>query len=133
MLASDVIRVSIRRPYAEVYDFLAEPMNFTRWASNPDSDIEPLDGGDWLVELPRGKSAIRFSPRNNFGVLDYQVFPPGGNGGPTTPVRLVANEEGATLFLVWFQRAGVSDEQFRSELEWIGSDLNRLKTLLEGG
>jgi hypothetical protein len=133
MLASDVIRVSIRRPYAEVYDFLAEPMNFTRWASNPDSDMEPLDGGEWLVELPSGQRAIRFSPRNNFGVLDYQVFQPGGNGGPTTPVRLVPNEEGATLFLVWFQRAGVSDEQFHSEIEWIGSDLNRLKTLLEGG
>lgn len=50
-----------------------------------------------------------------------------------TPVRLVANERGATLMLTWFQKAGVSDEQFRSELEWIASDLNRLKTLLEGG
>lgn len=77
MLVSEVITVTIRRPYAEVYEFLADPMNFTRWASNPGSQIEPLDGGDWLVDLPRGRSAIRFAPRNNFGVLDYQVFKPG--------------------------------------------------------
>ncbi len=133
MLVSEVITVTIRRPYAEVYEFLADPMNFTRWASNPGSQIEPLDGGDWLVDLPRGRSAIRFAPRNNFGVLDYQVFKPGEDGGSVTPVRLVANERGATLILTWFQKAGVSDEQFRSELEWIASDLNRLKTLLEGG
>jgi hypothetical protein len=133
MQASEVIAVSIRRPYAAVYEFLAEPMNFNRWASNPGSEMAPLDGGDWLVELPRGTSVIRFAPRNNFGVLDYQVFKQGENGGPTTPVRLVANEEGATLFLVWFKRVGASDEQFRSEVEWIASDLNRLKTLLEGG
>jgi hypothetical protein len=132
MLAAEVIKVSIRRSFAEVYDFLAEPLNFTRWASNPGAQMEPLDGGDWLVDLPRGKSVIRFSPRNNFGVLDYQVFQEGQTAGPT-PVRLVPNEEGATLFLVWFQRAGMSDEQFRSEVEWIASDLNRVKTLLEGG
>lgn len=131
MLASEVIKVSIQRPYAEVYDFLAEPMNFNRWASNPGSVMEPLDGGDWLVELPRGSSVIRFAPRNNFGVLDYQVFQRGEMGGPVTPVRLVANERGATLMLIWFQKPGVSDEQYRSEIEWIGSDLNRLKSLLE--
>lgn len=133
MLASQVITVSIRRSYAEVYDFLAEPLNFSRWASNPGAEMEPLDGGDWLVDLPRGRSVIRFAPRNNFGVLDYQVFQPGEDGGHVTPVRLVPNQQGATLFLVWFQKAGVSDEQFRSEIEWIASDLNRAKTLLEGG
>ncbi len=133
MQASEVISVSIRRPYSAVYDFLAEPMNFNRWASNPGSEMLPLDGGDWLVELPRGPSVIRFAPRNNFGVLDYQVFQQGGDGGPTTPVRLVPNEQGSTLFLVWFQRDGVDEVQFRSELDWIASDLNRLKTLLEGG
>src|SRR5690606_12932627 len=59
MLASQVITVSIRRSYAEVYDFLAEPLNFSRWASNPGAEMEPLDGGDWLVDLPRGRSVIR--------------------------------------------------------------------------
>ncbi len=133
MLASHIVQISIDRPFPEVYDFLADPINFTRWASIPESTMEPLDGGDWLVDLPSGRMAIRFAPRNAFGVLDYQTFPPGDAGGPVTPVRLVPNGQGCMLFLVWLQRPGVSDEQFRSDAEWVASDLQRLKTLLEGG
>jgi hypothetical protein len=133
MLASEVITISIRRPYAEVHEFLADPMNFTRWASVPDSVMEPLGGNDWLVDLPSGRSVIRIMPRNAYGVFDYQVFVPGGDGGPTVPVRLIPNQTGADLSLVWFKREGVSEEQFRSEIEWAASDLQRLKTLLEGG
>ena len=133
MLASEVITVSIRRPYAQVHEFLSDRANFTRWASLPDSILEPLGGEDWLVDLPSGRRIIRFSPRNPYGIFDYQTFPPGEDGGPTTPVRLVPNEEGADLMLVWFRRAGVTDGQFQSEVEWAQSDLQRLKTLLEGG
>lgn len=133
MLASTIVQVSIERPYAEVYEFLADPLNFKRWAANPDGEMEPLDGGDWLVDLPRGRMAIRFAPRNNFGVLDYQVFARGEDGGPVTPVRLVPNQSGCDLYLVWFRKPGITDEQFQSEADWITSDLQRLKTLLEGG
>ena len=133
MLASEVVKVSINRPFHEVYDFLADPLNFTRWASIPDATMEPLDGGDWLVDLPRGRMAIRFAPRNNFGVLDYQTFPEGAGGGPVTPVRLVPNGAGCELVLVWFQRPDVPDERFKSDTEWVASDLQRLKALLESG
>ncbi len=133
MLASEVIKVAIERPFADVYEFLAEPLNFATWAANPGSSMEPLDGGDWLVDLPRGRMAIRFAPRNNFGVLDYQVFPPGGESRSAVPVRLIPNGEGAELIMVWFQAPGTTDERFQSDVQWIASDLQRLKTLLEGG
>ena len=133
MLASEVIKVSIRRPYAEVYEFLADPMNMTRWSSLPDSILEPQGGNDWLVDLPSGRTIIRFTPRNNFGILDYQIFQPGEDPGPAIPVRLIRNQDGADLHLVCFFRDGISEEQFRSEVEWTASDLQRLKTLMEGG
>ena len=131
MLKSQPISVSIQRPYAEVYDFLTDPLNFVRWAAVPDSIMEPLGGDEWLVEIPRGKSIMRFSPRNPYGVLDYSVRPLAGGPETTTPVRLLANEEGAELVLFWFRRAGVDDVQFTSEVDWIASDLERLKSLLE--
>jgi hypothetical protein len=133
MLASEVITVSIRRSFAEVHEFLADPMNFTRWASVPNSIMEPLGGTDWLVDLPSGRMVIRLAARNSYGVFDYQTFWPGEEGGPVTPARLVPNEEGADFSLVWFWRPGLSEEQFRSQIEWARSDLQRLKTLLEGG
>jgi hypothetical protein len=133
MRASVVLKVAIRRPYAEVYEFLADPMNFAKWAVVPGSIMSPLDGGDWLVELPSGQTGIRFAPRNTFGVLDYEVFPATGGHGPISPVRLIPNDDGCELILLWLQRDGVSDEKFRSDAEWTQSDLQRLKTLLEGG
>lgn len=131
MLASRIIKVSMRRPFAEVYAFLADPLNFPKWAGNPESEIEPLGGRDWLVDVARGRVVIRFSPLNAFGVLDYQTFEQGMDGGPVTPVRLYANEEGSELLMTWFQRPGVSDEQFASDAEWVTSDLTRLQSLLE--
>lgn len=131
--ASVVIKVAIERPYSQVYEFLADPMNFAKWAANPESDMVPLDGGEWLVELPGGQSVIRFAPRNNFGVLDYEVYPLGEEQGPITPVRLIANEEGCELVLIWYWRDGVTEERFLSDAQWVESDLTRLKTLMEGG
>jgi hypothetical protein len=131
VFASRIIKVPIARPYAQVYEFLADPLNFARWASVPGSDVEPLGGHDWLVEVPRGQMVIRFSPRNNYGVLDYQTFPQGQDGGPVTPVRLYPNDDGAELVFTWFQRAGATEAQFKSDSDWIASDLERLKTLIE--
>lgn len=133
MLASEVITISIRRPLAEVYEFLADPMNVTRWASIPETTIEPVGGTDWLVELPSGRTVIRFSPRNAFGILDYQIFQPGQEPTFTIPVRLIRNRDGTDFQLVVFRREGMTDAEFRSEIEWTESDLQRLKTLLEGG
>ncbi len=131
MHASEVIKVAIERPYGEVYAFLVDPRNFPRWAANPDSVIEPLGGNDYRVDLPMGRRVIRFTPRNDFGVLDYEIFHEGRSIGPKVPVRLYANGDGCDLVLFWLQRPGVSDAQFRSDAEWVRSDLTRLKTLLE--
>jgi hypothetical protein len=131
MLNSIVVTVSIARPYAEVYGFCADPVNFGRWNLLPDGLMEALGGNEYLVDLPQGRRVMRFMPRNDFGVLDYQVYERGESVGPTRPLRLIPNEAGADLQMTWFQRPGVPDEQFRSEVEWVRADLIRLKAFLE--
>jgi len=131
MLNSVVVTVSIARPYAEVYDFCADPLNFARWNLLPDALLEPMGGNEYLVDLPQGRRVMRFMSRNDLGVLDYQVYAPGESSGPTRPLRLISNEMGADLQMTWFQQPEVSDDQFRSEVEWLRSDLLRLKTFLE--
>ncbi len=133
MYASVAIKVAIARPYDQVYELLVDPEFFAKWAVNPNTIVQPMGGEDYLVELPRGQAVIRFTARNEFGVLDYQTFPLGAEGGPVTPVRLIHNDDGCELVLVWQQRPGISDERFQSDAEWVASDLQRLKTLVEGG
>jgi hypothetical protein len=131
MLKSEVIVVPISRPYEEVNAFCADPMNFARWATDPDSVMEPLSRNEYIVQLPQGRRVMRFAPPNHFGILDYQVFEIGETDGWTRPVRLVRNGDGTDLQVTWIQQPGVSDEQFRSEIEWLRSDVQRLKSLLE--
>ena len=93
--------------------------------------MEAVGVNEYLVDLPQGRRVMRFMPQNDFGVLDYQVYEQGESAGPTRPLRLIANQDGTDLQMTWFQQPGVSDEQFRSEVEWTRSDLLRLKTFLE--
>ena len=132
MLKSRVFTIPIHRKYAEVYGFLAEPSNFALWGgSEPDSAMIHLGGSDYLVTLPRGRRVMRFTPFNEFGVVDYQVFLEGETNGPVTPVRIHPNHEGCEIVFTWFQRPGVTDEQFESETEWAYSDLLRMKAYIE--
>jgi len=133
MLKSEVVIVSINRPYEEVYAFCADPMNFGRWATEPDTVMEPLGGNEYLVELPQGRRVLRYALPNAYGVLDYQVYEVGEHEGPTRPVRLIRNENGTDLQVTRFQEDAMTDERFQSELEWLRSDLQRFKTLIEGG
>jgi len=131
MLNSVVITISILRPYAEVYSFCADPLNFGRWNLLPHDSMEALGANEYLVDLPQGRRVMRFMPHNNFGVLDYQVYEQSETNGPTRPLRVIPNGAGTDLQMTWFQQPGVSDEQFQSEVEWTRSDLLRLKTFLE--
>ena len=94
--------------------------------------MEPLGSSEYLVDLPQGRRVMRFSPQNKYGVLDYQVFEQGQSEGPVRPVRLIENAGGADIQFTLMQDEGMSDEHFRSASEWIRSDLQRLKSLLEG-
>lgn len=133
MLKSKVITVQIHAPLDRVYEFCAEPLNFPLWAANFGSDMQRLSEHEWLVEVPRGRIVIRFAERNDWGVLDYCTYAQGESDGPVTPVRAIRNGEGSELQFVWFQRPGVDDARFASDVEWIASDLNRLKSLIESG
>lgn len=132
MLKSRVFTIPMHRKYAEVYGFLSEPANFVLWGGAvPGTDMRHLTGTDYVVSLPRGQRVMRFTPFNEFGVLDYEVFMEGESKGPVTPVRIHPNQEGCEIVFTWFQRAGVSDEQFESEAEWAYSDLLRMKAYIE--
>lgn len=109
-MESQKLSVSINRPAAEAYEFLAVPENFPKWASGLGSSLR-RHGGDWLVDTPEGTASVRFCERNTRGVLDHRVIPP--RGAPIyVPLRIVANGTGCDLVLTVFRRPQMSDEKF---------------------
>jgi len=128
-----VFTVPINRSYEEAYGFLKDPRNYPKWSPLPGASFEPAseNGLDWLVELPRGRRVLRFSPPNPFGVLDYQVLSQAGALEYTAPLRLIANEEGSVLVAIYFQRPEQDDAAFDSDVEWAANDLKAVAAVVE--
>lgn len=127
-----IIRIAIGRSFADAYGFLADARNFSAWGGgDPGSSVLPLGGRDWQVQVDGGGLVLRYSQPNRYGILDVQVFRPGDQPGPVTPVRLYPSDQGAELSYTHFRPPRYSNEQFASGVEWLESDLLRLKTFIE--
>jgi hypothetical protein len=124
------VSVSIARPPADVYAFASDPKNVPRWASGLASAIRRVDD-EWIAEAPEGQVKVRFTPRNDLGVLDHEVVLPSG-ALVRVPMRVIPNGSGSEVVLTVFRRPGASDEELARDAQWVERDLNALKRALEG-
>ncbi len=125
------VSVTVDRPFREVYEFASIPLNFQRWASGLGGSLK-RSGEVWSAEGPDGPIKVRFSERNDFGVLDHWVMPEAG-GEIYIPLRVIPNGSGAEVTLTLFRTEGRTDEAMLADEEWVRRDLHALKALLEGG
>ena len=123
------ITVRIDRPFATVYDFLADPTNWNQWAFGLGKNIRRSKDG-WIADSGGGSAKVRFTPRNNFGVVDHTVIRSSGQR-VYVPMRLIVNGSGCELLFTLFREPNMSDTQFDSDAEFVQRDLNRLKSLME--
>jgi hypothetical protein len=123
------LSVSINRNVKDVYEFVCIPENYSRWASGLGKSLRRVDG-EWLAETREGTVRIRFTERNEFGVLDHWVIP---NPGVQihVPMRVIENGSGCELIFTLFRSPDMSDEAFAADAEWVMRDLTALKELLE--
>ncbi len=128
MLDARTITVSIDRDWRAVYEFMAVPENFSRWASG----LGALErsGDAWIAHTPDSAMPVRFSARNPHGVVDHWLSPP---AGPEIyiPLRIIPNARGSAVMLTVLRRPGVTDEQFAADAAWVARDLKTLKDLME--
>jgi hypothetical protein len=129
---SQAISIAIDCPYARAYALLAEPQNFAQWAEGLGQSLVQRSDGRWFAATPEGAAEVRFSPVNDFGVLDHWVHLPGG-AVVYVPMRAIAIGEGACeVTLTLLRQPGMTDEKFAEDAAWVKRDLARLKRLLEG-
>ena len=126
---SRTITVRIDRPSGTVLDFLADPANWNQWAFGLGKNIRRSKDG-WIADSDGGIARVRFTPRNNFGVVDHTVIRPSGQR-VYVPMRLIVNGSGCELLFTLFREPKVSDTQFNSDAGFVQRDLDRLKTLME--
>ena len=123
------LSVSINRDAGDVYNFVCVPENFPRWASGLGKSLKQHNG-EWIAETPDGTVQVRFTERNEFGVLDHWVSPEPGLH-IYIPMRVISNDSGCELIFTLFRLPAVSEEKFAADAAWIMRDLASLKNLLE--
>jgi hypothetical protein len=128
---SRCLSVTVDCPLKLAYAWLAVPENFPLWAAGLATSLTEVNG-EWIAQSPVGAMKIRFSPRNDFGVLDHWVFPEAG-GEIYVPLRVVANGRGCELTLTLFRQPGMSNERFAADAELVRKDLVFAKKILETG
>jgi len=128
MLPARTYSVSIDRDWRSLYEEIWHPEFFTKWASGLADSALRRDGDGWAANGPEGPIRIRFTPHNDYGVMDHFVDT-GAGAEVHIPLRVVQNGAGAEVMLTLYRQPGMSDERFAADAKWINADLKTLKTL----
>ena len=122
------ISVSIRCDARRVYDFVAKPEHLPDWAKGLCLSVKK--NGDWTAETLSGRVRIRFTERNDFGVLDHYVTL---STGATlhVPMRVVPNGSGSEVLLTIFRQKGMTEQQYAEDIRLVEQDLRNLKRIME--
>jgi hypothetical protein len=126
---SRTITVRIDRPFDKVYEFLVDPAHWNQWAFGLGKNLRKSSNG-WVADSGGGTVRVRFTPRNNFGVVDHTVTRPKGDR-VYIPMRLIVNGGGCELLFTLFREPNMSDAQFASDANFVQRDLDGLKGLME--
>ncbi len=122
------LSISVARPAQEVYAYLADPRNFPRWSKFIIGMRSDADG--WIGKTPHGEVRMRFTPRNDLGVLDHWVSP---NPSVTVyvPLRVLANAAGSEVTFTVFRQPNMNYAGFAQDMAMVQRDLDSLKATLE--
>lgn len=131
MLPARTDSISINRDWQALYEAFWRPEVFPKWASGlAESDLRQ-EGDKWLADGPEGPITIRFTPHNDYGVMDH--FVDTGDGKEIhVPLRVIQNGDGAEVMLTLFRQPGMDDEMFARDAKWITRDLRALKNFVTG-
>jgi len=124
-----ILSITIGVPLARAYAFAHQPANFAQWAAGLAKTLHETEHG-WVADTPAGGATVRFSERNDHGVLDHWVQL---EGKPEiyVPLRLIANGDATEAELVLFRQPGMSDEDFARDAGMVQANLKALKKVLE--
>ena len=129
ILESRTLSITIACPLQKAYEFVSNPENLPRWAVGLCKSVRKSDAG-WVVDTPQGPIQIRFSEKNDFGVLDHYVKLSSGVE-VYVPVRVVPNGSGSEVIFTLFKTPEMSDKQFAEDAGMVERDLKALKSILE--
>ncbi len=121
--------VDISAPVAKVFAFLADPLNWPRYAVVNLRAVAAGEGGWYKATTKFGEGEIKVQPISELGILDHVWRDPQASW--QVNCRAVPNGSGATVMMTFFQPPAMSDAQFDAAMAEIDIELNTLQRVLE--
>jgi len=128
-MRSEHLSIVINRDVADVYEFMAYPLNLPRWAAGLAQSEVRREADLLIADSPMGEVTFRFVPRNGLGVLDHDVTLPGGEV-VTNHLRVITHPHGAEVIFT-LRQLSMTDEEYERDAAMVRADLVRLRDLLE--
>lgn len=123
------LSISIELEPAAVYAFTSNPENLPKWAAGLGQGVKRA-GEHWEVITQQGTVGLRFTPHNEYGVLDHTVVLSDGLE-VYVPMRVMPNGAGSEVMLGLFRQPEMDDAEFARDAGLMQNDLLSLKALLE--
>ena len=111
------------------FAYLSDPMNWPRWATVNMKSVRPRLDGWYEMETRQGKGQLKMKANKSLGLLDH-VWKD-AQASWTVPARVVANGEGCTFMMTFFQPSVLDDAAFDVAAKDVDRELNKLKEILE--
>ena len=131
MLSARSFSISVAVNARALYELVWAPDYFPNWALGLSESNLRKDGNHWQADGPDGQIRIRFTPHNDFGVMDHFVDTRDG-AEIHVPLRIVENGLGAEVILTLFRQPDMDEERFAADIKLVNRDLRTLKKLVEG-
>ena len=126
---SAIKSVDIQAPFERVFGFLANPMNWPRYAVVNLRSVSPGECGWFKMVTKFGQGEIRVNPIKELGIIDHDWRDPQASW--TVPARVVANGDGATVMFTIFQPPVMTELQFDYAMKEMDIEMRKLRELLE--
>lgn len=123
------LTISIEREPEAVYAFASNPENLPQWAAGLGQGVKRA-GEHWEVQTGDSTVGLRFTPQNDYGILDHTVVMADGTE-VYVPMRVMPNGKGSEVMLGLFRQPEMNDADFARDAGLMQNDLVALKTLLE--
>ena len=123
--------ITIEAAPKDVFAFVADPANLTKWAIGFAKEIRQ-ENGTWIVTTGSGgEVAVRHVTNAELGVVDGYMSPAPGVEFLGGAQRVVPNGDGAEYVFTMFQPLGMPDEVFEQQIAELGRELVVLKAHIE--
>lgn len=122
--------VTINRSAPAVIDFLADPMNWPKWAVVNVFSVEPTDDPQWWsMDTRQGPARLSIHGHGDSGVLDHAFVDE--HVSWHVPVRVVPNNDGAIVMMTFLQPPDFTDTYFDEQMALMDKEFDALKQILE--